>query len=287
MTSSPSASRSPVIDAHTHAFAPAQAQHRDALAERDPTFAEMYADPAAKMATVGDVPAAMDRAGFDAAVVAGFAFATQRDIDEQNEHLLAGLQTYPGRIAVLATVNPALAGWERAAEAALDAGARGFGELRPWNQGWDPLGPEGSRLCAFARERNAVLLWHCSEPVGHAYPGKQGGIRPEELYRVAESFPSLKMVGAHFGGGLPFYLQMPGVKDILCDVSFDTAAASLLYDEHSVSRLVELAGPEHVLFASDYPLLSPKRQLRRVQAGLPEGAAEAVCGGNASQLFEI
>ena len=41
----------PLIDAHTHLFAPAQRAERDAIAAREPAFAEMYADPAAKLAT--------------------------------------------------------------------------------------------------------------------------------------------------------------------------------------------------------------------------------------------
>lgn len=274
-----------LIDAHTHAFAPAQMAARADLIERDATFAEMYGDPKARMVDCASIAATMERSGFDAAVVAGFAFGAQRDIDEQNAHLLEGAAEHPGVILPVTTVNPALAGWERAAEAAIEAGARGLGELRPHNQGWDPLGPVGHRLAAFAREHDVVLLWHASEPVGHRYPGKSGGILPEELYGIAEAFPGLRMVGAHFGGGLPFYLQMPEVNAVLSCVAYDTAAASLLYDEESVTRLVHLAGRGRVAFASDYPLQSPGRQLQQIKASLPQDAVDDVCGGNASKLY--
>ncbi|MGK2965683.1 MAG: amidohydrolase family protein, partial [Tepidiformaceae bacterium] len=179
----------------------------------------------------------------------------------------------------------ALPGWEGAASAALSAGARGFGELRPRNQRWDPLGPESHRLCDLAASAGVPLLWHVSEPVGHQYPGKSGGITPADLIALALDHPATPMVAAHLGGGASFYLQMPEIRASLTNLYFDTAAAFLLYDETSITRLVDLAGPDRVLFASDYPLLSPRRQLERVQALLPGGLIQAVCGGNAQSLF--
>lgn len=275
----------PGIDAHTHLFAPGQVAARDSLAAGDRTFREMYADPKARMATSRELIAALDDAGLDAAVVAGFAFTSEADLIEQNEYVARAASESAGRIIPLATVNPALPGWERVARHAIDLGARGFGELRPHNQGWDPLGPEGAALCGLARDAGLVLLWHCSEPVGHAYPGKAGGISPAELIRLAGANPGLRMIAAHLGAGASFYLQMPEVRLAIESLYFDTAASTLLYDDGSVMRLLELAGPRRVLFGSDYPLLSPRRQLERLTAQLPGQVAQAVCGGNARRLF--
>lgn len=273
------------IDAHAHIFAPAQIATRDQICARDAAFAEMYGSANAKMADAPALSASIDRAQIDAAVVAGFAFATERDIDQQNEYVLAVAAESGGRLIPLATINLALPSWNRVLIDAPGAGARGFGELRPHSQGWDPLGPEARHLYEVASHIGVVLLWHVSEPVGHQYPGKTGGISPWELLRVAEAFPSLRMIAAHLGGGLPFFLQMPEVRDALSNVYFDTAAHSLLYDDQSVARLVDLAGSDRVIFGSDYPLLSPRRQLERVQAFLPADAARAVCGDTAGSLF--
>ena len=275
--------RVPLIDAHTHVFAPAQRDARAAIAARDATFAEIYADPSAKLATVEELRAALDSAGADGAVVAGFAFGSAHDLAEQNEYL-AAVGADP-RLLPLATVNPAIPGWQDEATRWLAAGALGFGELRPHSQGWDPLGPEGRLLCALATDAGVPLLWHVSEPLGHAYPGKRGGISPEELCMLATVFPALRMIAAHLGGGLSFYLQMPEVREALRNVWFDTAAYGLLYDDGSVARLLDLAGPGRVLFGSDYPLLSPRRQLQSIKALLPGDSAQAVCGGNAEFLF--
>lgn len=275
------------VDAHTHLFSPAQREGRGPLAERDPAFGEMYGAPGAKMATLPELLAALDASEIARAVAAGFAFSNERDIEEQNGYLLDAKRCGQGRVTVLATVNPAIPGWERQARRALEDGAAGFGELRPHNQGWDPLGPEGRALCGLAEDYGAVLLWHVSEPLGHAYPGKAGGISPIEMCHLAAAFPNVPMVAAHLGGGLSFYLQMPEVKAAIENVYFDTAAATLLYDDRSVARIVDLAGPGRVIFGSDYPLLSPRRQLQRLLGQLPGDVAKQVCGGNAERLFRI
>jgi uncharacterized protein len=273
-----------LIDAHVHLFPPAQHAARAALVLRDPVFAAIYADPQAKMANAGELLAALGAAKMDGAVAAGFAFAGARDIEEQNAYLAAVSREHPD-IAALATVNPALNGWEAEARRALAAGAAGLGELRPGSQGWDPLGAEAGALCDLAAEWGRPLLWHVSEPVGHAYPGKEGGISPVELITLATAHPETKMVAAHLGGGLSFYLQMPEVQDAIRNVYFDTAAVPLLYAIESIARLVDLTGEHRVLFASDFPLLSPARQLEKVRSVLPGSAARAVCGGNADSLF--
>jgi predicted TIM-barrel fold metal-dependent hydrolase len=273
-----------LIDSHTHVFAPWQVANRAALCASDATFAELYADERAALATADDLASAMYEANLDGAVAAGFAFTHERDIAQQSEYLVHTAKV-DARVVALAAVNPAIVGWESAARGWLAAGARGFGELRPYNQGWDPLGRPGRALCALAQEAGAILLWHVSEAPGHSYPGKAGGISPTELCQLATAFPRVRMIAAHQGAGLSFFLQMPEVREALANVFFDTAATSLLYDEQSVTRLVALAGADRVLFGSDYPLLSPRRQLQRITALLPGDVAQAVCGGNADTLF--
>lgn len=273
-----------IIDAHTHVFSEEQTASRGEICAADPTFAELYSDPKAKLATADMLLGELDAGGIDAAVIAGFAFADTAQVTEQNQAILDAAKAHP-RLIPFATVNPATRGWQAAAERALADGARGFGELRPHNQRWDPLGHEGRLLCAMAREANAVLLWHMSEPVGHRYPGKDGGISTTELCEVAETFPGLRMIAAHMGAGASFFLSMPEVRTILRNVFFDTAAWRFLYDEGSVAQLVAQAGASRVLFGSDYPLLSPKGELQRLRAVLPRAAASSVCGETAETLL--
>ncbi len=232
------------------------------------------------MAAPEEVLARLEADGFAGGLAAGFAFTAQSACAEQNEALLAAAEESDGRLRALATLNPALPRWEEAARGALGAGAVGFGELRPLNQGWDPLGVSALRLYGMAEDAGAVLLWHVSEPVGHAYPGKAGGIAPAELCEVATRFPRLRQIAGHLGAGLAFFLLMPELRVLLANVWFDTAATSLLYDDAAVERVLDLVGPGRVLFGSDYPLLSPRRHFARVTRAVRPEHAQAIGGGN-------
>jgi predicted TIM-barrel fold metal-dependent hydrolase len=131
------------------------------------------------------------------------------------------------------------------------------------------------------------VLVHVSEPVGHTYPGKEG-FALDAFYRFLKAHPALTIIGAHWGGGLPFFASMPELPEVLANVWLDTAASSLLYGAEVYGRVVAAIGAERILFASDYPLLSQARSRRRVEeSGLDGGALAAVLGGNACRLLGL
>jgi predicted TIM-barrel fold metal-dependent hydrolase len=130
-----------------------------------------------------------------------------------------------------------------------------------------------------------VLLLHCSEPVGHQYAGK-GDSTPERLYPLIARHPNLKLVCAHWGGGLPFYGLMPEVKKALGNVYFDTAASPYLYHPQIYQQVVQILGTEHILFGSDYPLLRQSRLLDEIRSlELSQESQESVLSGNAIRLL--
>ena len=59
--------------------------------------------------------------------------------------------------------------------ALASAGARGIGELRPEQSGYNLANSDEADLLAWAAAAfDLPLLVHASEPVGHAYAGKDG-----------------------------------------------------------------------------------------------------------------
>ncbi len=131
-------------------------------------------------------------------------------------------------------------------------------------------------------------MFHASEPFGHAYPGKEGGPLAELLAFVGR-YPDVRVIAAHWGGGLPFYALMPEVREALRSTWFDTAATSLLYDDRVYATGAALAGGDRVLFGSDFPLLGQRAQMDRVRCapGLAPAGAAAILGDNAARLFGI
>jgi hypothetical protein len=278
-----------IIDAHTHIFPPDVARERDEYIRRDPTFAEMYANPKARIATAEELLASMDEAGIDTSVALGFAWREPALCIRHNDYLLEAASRSNGRIVAFCTVNPAAdeAGAAKEIERCAAAGARGLGELRPGSQGWDAAGPLGDALAQAAVRDNLALLFHVSEPVGRVYAGKTGGDLAD-FYRFAERHPDVSVVGAHLAGGLPFYAPMPEVRRLFSHVWVDTAAARRLFEHTVYESLSRLIGPERILFGSDFPLVSQRREIEELSRAVGESdALQLILGGNAARLLGL
>ena len=194
-----------IIDAHVHIFSPDSITDRERLTRLDRYFASLYASPKARMATADDLIQAMDEAGIDQAVVAGFGWCDHRISGEHNAYLLESVRRYPGRLMGLAGANPchpSEAG--KVLADGLAAGLIGVGELMPDGQGYR-LGSTDVQdfLAGVARVYGVPLLLHVSEPVGHLYPGK-GTVALTEVLSFAPRHPDVTLVCAHWRGGLPF-----------------------------------------------------------------------------------
>ena len=282
-----------IIDFHTHVFPPRIEENRQRYVRSDACFAELYSSPKARLATADELIDSMDRDGVDVSVILNGGWATQELCVEINDYILESIARYPKRLigfcgtsfgTSLQSVEVAVSEIERC----VKGGIRGVGELRLDSQLPHDPGPEVlTPVVDIIREHDLVLLVHASEPVGHLYPGK-GGVTPDILYSLITCFPDIKLVCAHWGGGLPFYALMPEVKAAMNNVYFDTAASPFLYTPEVYQQVVELVGAEKVLFGSDYPLLVQKRLLREIEsAELPPGAKEMVLSGNACRLLGV
>lgn len=269
-----------LVDAHVHVFPPEMIRDRETYLYRDARFGALHRSPNAPMATFEQVIAHMDETGVDVSVVVGFAFADQGLCRMVNDYVLEAVAVRPDRLVGLACVAPDARGAVAELERCLDAGLRGCGELAP--EGRSP-GLDAVAGCLY--ERGSVLLVHSNEPLGHRYPGK-GRFTPEACFALAKAHPRLTIVFAHMGGGLFLYELMPEVRDVLSGVFYDTAAVPYLYGPEVYEVAVACAGPGKLLFATDYPLLSPARYFDDL-ARLEPAARTAVGGGNARKVFEI
>jgi predicted TIM-barrel fold metal-dependent hydrolase len=253
---------------------------REAHAAGDATFAEMYGDPAAKMATAEDLLLSMDGAGIEVSVALGFAWASMDACRRHNDYLLQQARESDGRLVAFCCLSGEALASEAAAEIrrVAAAGAGGLGELRSVGCVTSP-----EALTAL-RETGLIVLFHVSEPVGHIYPGKQG-VTVDEMAAAAGAL-GVPSIAAHWGGGLPFFTLMPEVRDALKQTYFDTAATRYLYQPDIYRRAAELAGAERILFGSDFPLISQKAARDEVEAaGLSDGELAQVLGGNAALLL--
>ena len=278
-----------IVDAHCHILPPSFAGRRRELAACDATFAAILSNPAARIADAQELLRAMSRDGVDHAVAMGMGWADYEVAVEANDYLIEAVSDNPSRITGFASVNPA---WGDAAvdeaQRCTAAGLRGIGELHPDTQGIAIADlAEMSPLMDFARSLDLPVLIHCSEPVGHQYPGK-GYTTPDKVLRFIENFPDNTIICAHWGGGLPFYGLMPEVGAALRNVYFDSAASPFLYRPGIYRAVADVVGADHILFASDYPLMPHSRPLSELAGlSLPDRQNRLIMGGNAERLFGI
>ena len=78
---------------------------------------------------------------------------------------------------------------------------------------------------------------------------------------MAEQHPLLRLILAHWGGGLPFFENNERLKKRLRNVYYDTSASPLLYAPTVFRQVIEAVGIDKIIFGSDYPLkLFPQYQ---------------------------
>jgi len=276
-----------IIDFHTHIFPPWLRERRDEYIKRDPCFSLLYSQPKAKIATAEELIASMDEADIDWSVVLNIGWVNHELCVKTNDYILESVSRYPTRLIGFCALQPgagdaAIAELERCAK----AGAKGIGELRSDVQGFDLADKKTMKpLVDAALKHDLIFLTHSSEPVGHEYSGK-GSITPDILYSFITGFPNLRIICAHWGGGLPFYALMPEVAKSLANVFFDTAATVFLYRPEIFEQMSHIIGSDKILFGTDYPLMHQNRVLAQIHfSQLPEEDKARILGTNAQKLL--
>lgn len=262
--------------------------NREEYLERDSWFSSLYESPKHRLASAEDVVESMQAAGVDRTVVMGFPWRDGGLCREHNDYIIEAVRKYPDKLLGFACVQPLDASDAKELTRCLEAGLYGLGELGPDGQRFD-IGDKWALEASaeVLQHYDRPLLTHCSEPVGHQYPGK-GETFPPKTLRLAQNFPDLKIVMAHWGGGLLFYELMPEVAEALKNVYYDTAASTYLYRFDIFPAAARVVGAQKLLWGTDYPLLSQAKMLRRVrESGLHGHELDAVLGGNAARLLRL
>jgi predicted TIM-barrel fold metal-dependent hydrolase len=277
------------IDFHTHIFPPDICQHRERYCAQDTWFNELYSNPRHRLVSAEDLVAEMDASGVTASVAFSFGWTDLGLIEETNNYVLDAMRRYPQRIYGMAVLQPlATSHAVKELERCAQAGMIGLGELMPHGQGYrlsdiHLLTP----LMEIARHYQLLVLSHCSEPIGHLYPGK-GNVSLSDIVTFLTAFPAIRFIAAHWGGGLPFYTLMPEIQHITANVWYDTAATIYLYRNTIFPVVASLVGADRILFASDYGLLSQQRVMQHIiQSGLSADALAMILDSNARQLLGL
>ena len=292
-----------IIDAHIHAY-PREVSADPAAwcsEHHEPWFQACVAPPNRPSiqgwADIDQLLRDMDAADIEQVVFLGWYWENQSTCELQNRWFRAWRSAHPDRIQAFAAVNP------RAGQAArdnvqrcLDVGFCGIGELLPQVQGFSLADDNFAQLVALATTAQVPLNLHVTDPL--LPPGPSSIATPLSDYvSMAEQFPAATFILAHWGGGLPFFELNARVKKCLRNVYYDTAASPLIYDPKIFRHVIDLIGPDRILYGSDYPLCLHPRESKTPNfsrfltdihaAGLSPTELDAILGDNLRRLLRL
>jgi predicted TIM-barrel fold metal-dependent hydrolase len=278
-----------IIDSHTHIFPPEVRDKREDFFDREPAFKLLYSVPGSKISGVEGLIRSMDNEGVDKSVVFGFPWHHEDHFKRNNDYIMEAVQRYQDRLIGFSTFFSLARGAEKELERCLKSGLSGVGELAFYTAAISKDTLKALRpIAEIAKEFDVPILLHTNESVGHYYPGKTE-ITLKQIYDFLQCFPDNKIILAHWGGGIFFYhLMKKGIKGVLENTWFDTAASPYLYDKEVYSFSTKILGAGRILFGSDFPLLNPGRYFKEMrEAGLSKYAIRKICGENAASLFNL
>lgn len=276
------------IDFHVHLTPPDIIENWEKIAEKEDYFKLLSESPVNKFATAEDVVDELEKSRVDKAVVFGFAFKDIGLCKYVNDYVAESIKKYPEKFIGYISVMPKSRDLEQEIDRCISLGLCGIGELFPYGQDFDIDDPQDVRdLANFSIERDLPVIIHTNEPVGHYYSGKTD-TTPVKASKFAENFPDLKVVFAHWGGGLVFYELMPEIRKQNKNVYYDTAASPFLYDKSIYKVVREVGVLDKILLGSDFPLIPINRYLKEIKnSGLTPDEQSRITGENACRLLDI
>ena len=249
------------IDAHIHFTPPSMAENLAEFSEQEPYWGLLITpDPINHTeqgwATPERMIDDMDEAGIDKVVLLGVYRHTTESCTETNNETLDIIRRWPDRVIGFAVVQPTPV--EKALDElqrCLDGGMMGMGEMNPYGQKLAFNDPRFLRMAEACIEHDIPMNLHVNSEVGHFSLGKT--VTPlVNYYHLATLYPELKLILAHFGGGLFLYEIMPEVKRVMKNVWYDTAGTPLNYPVDTMFKTaLNCVGHEKLLYGSDYPIL--------------------------------
>jgi predicted TIM-barrel fold metal-dependent hydrolase len=278
-----------IIDCHTHIFPDEVRKDREAFCERDPGFATIYKEAKARLASAEELISSMDAAGVEKSVICGFSWSEPGLCALHNQYLLESAAKHPHRFIVFLSLPLTNPDWSaRELDHGLKGGAKGVGEIAFYRHEMTSQDVNAMKpVLTLLEEKGLPLLLHTNENLGHPYPGK-GRTRLERFYEIILAFPRLRILLAHWGGGLPFYELMPEVAKAMTHVCYDTAASPFLYSKKIYTVVSHIVGPEKILFGSDFPLIPPQRYLQELEgSGLAAEDQKKILGLNIARVLNL
>lgn len=228
----------------------------------------------------------MDKNGIDVSVIFPFpsGLMLHEDFRSANDYILNGAKEDPKRLIPFCTVTPmhgqfAVDEMKRCAE----MGAKGI-KLYPPGHGFYPLdSPLMDPIMTEAQRLGLVVLTHSDFNTKIC--------TPFHAARLAERFPEVPLIVAHFGEDPDVCHWVPDIVERTPNVILDTSCTPDIPESIYILP-IEKIGAERVAFGSDTPTVSPEVNLTKLKVaeelyGLTENAKRNILGLTAARILRL
>lgn len=219
--------------------------------------------------------AGMDRYGYEALVLSPHN-ALSGDTREGNREMLDAVQRYPGRIYGYCTLNPGFPqDIPREMDAYLDQpGVAGL-KIHPVMHGHPATHKNYAPVWERAHAEKRMVLSHTW--------GLNGGCGAEDMRRIAEKYPDVRLLLGHSCYGA--WEEVIALAAEFPNVYLELTAAYHVYG--LIEWMCRIAGSHKVLFGTDYPWFDPFAAIGCVIfAHISEDAMHDILYRNARRLLD-
>lgn len=260
-----------IIDSHCHVYPDKIAQKAsDATA----TFYELPPSLDGRISTLLEHG---ERAGIEHFIVQSVA-TTPKQVSSINNFIAQAVAESGGRFTGLGTLHPDSEDMKADVEEIIALGLKGV-KLHPDIQKVKLDDPRMHKMYELCEGRLPMLL--------HTGDCRYDNSNPNRLIPILEKYPSLTVIGAHFGG---WSIWEEATKQLYTYKNFLVDCSSSLYaiSKEKAKELILAYGTDRVLFGTDYPLWTPEEEIERFMSlDLTDEQREDILYNNTAKLFNI
>ena len=260
------------IDAHCHIYPEKIAAK--AVAGTD----NFYSANSVGKGTVADLLKSGEKAGIDHFIVQSVA-TTPHQVASINNFIASEVSLYPDKLTGLGTLHPDSTDIAGDIENILELGLKGV-KLHPDIQAFAIDDVRCHKIYELCEQKGLIVLFHTGD-------NRYDYSNPNRLIPMLDTYKNLKVIGAHLGGWSIWNEACEVYKDypnfyVDCSSSFN------YIEKADAKRIIRTYGAEKVLFATDYPMWSAKKELEYfLSLGLDETEISYILNMNAKKLFNL
>ena len=225
--------------------------------------------------TLEDLKVAGGAAGITHYLIFSVA-TTPRQVSSINKFIADMVAAHPGLMTGLGTLHPDSLDQAADIDELISLGLKGV-KLHPDIQGIAIDDERCMKMYALCEGKLPILF--------HTGDFRYDMSNPDRVKHVMDTFPNLKVIGAHFGGWSIWEKateELKGYKNFMVDCSSSLYAIS----PETAKNLVRAYGADRVLFGTDYPMWPVEEELKvLLSLGFSEKEYRRMLWDNAYEVF--